>query len=156
KNSTISVTSFLPSGVQMGANNTFLVTTGTVSLSRQLAADCSACTGTAPKPSFFATVADSSGLPTGVGSGTLATGSSIAVQVTNNLGFDPISTPAAATPGWYRLVVSNNGVIIGSDSVNGATGSMPIGTFVRNVPVSGTIVGSKRVTLSMTLNSPAG
>lgn len=152
KSTTIAVTSFLPAGITLGPNNTFAVTAPPLTQSLS----CGLCIGTAPKPGFVVTIADSSTLPTTFTSGTLAGGSVISVQITNNFGFDPIRAPAAASNGWLRIVVSNGGVSIGRDSINGATGALPPGVTTRIIPVSGTVVGSKRVAVSVTLDSPAG
>jgi hypothetical protein len=156
KATTIEVNSFLPAGVSL-SGNAFGVSVANTTISRTLSQDCAACAAAngqvVPKPDFTGTGTGSATLPSGVASATLGT-SSLRVTIANGFNFDPIK-PAASTNGWLRIVVTSNGVVLGRDSINGATTTLPAGTsLVRNIALTGTIVGN--VVVTTTLASPAG
>lgn len=157
---TISVASLLPSGVAIKPDSSaFTVAVAGVTVTRSLAQDCAQCATangtTVPKPAFTATASSSTSLPAQIASATLASGS-LQFTLQNNYNFDPIR-PAAGVFGYAVLTVTNNGVVIGKDSVNGATTAMaPGSTLARTIPLSGTVTGSAPVVVTVTINSPAG
>src|SRR4051812_25051522 len=88
KNTTIGVSSFLPAGVTLAsAGAAFNVTAAAANVSTPLSSYCAACNGTAPKPAFTGSSVATTTLPASLGSAVLASGSSIAVSITNNFGF---------------------------------------------------------------------
>lgn len=157
---TISVASLLPSGVAIKPDSSaFTVSVSGITVTRSLSQDCAQCASangtTVPKPAFTATASSSTSLPSQIASATLASGS-LQFTLQNNYNFDPIR-PAAGVYGYAVLTVTNNGVLIGKDSVNGATTAMaPGSTLSRTVPLSGTVTGSAPVVVTVTINSPAG
>lgn len=157
---TISVASLLPSGVAIKPDSSaFTVAVAAVSVTRSLGQDCAQCAAangtTVPKPAFTAVASSSTSLPSQIASATLS-GGTLQFSLVNNYNFDPLR-PAAGVFGYAVITVMNNGVLIGKDSVNGATTAMPAGiTIGRTIPLTGTVTGSAPVTVTVTLNSPAG
>lgn len=157
---TISVASLLPAGVAIKPDSSaFTVSVAGITVSRALSQDCAQCVAangtTVPKPAFTAVASSSTSLPGQIASATLATGA-LQLSVLNNYNFDPIR-PAAGTYGYAVITVTNNGVLIGKDSVNGATTAMaPGSTLGRSIPLTGTVTGSAPVVVTVTINSPAG
>lgn len=154
---TISVNSMLPSGVT-SSGNSFLVSVSPVSISRRLADDCSACAAadglTIPKPAFSGTGTATATLPASVNTAILGA-NQIAVTLRHAWGFDPLR-PSATARGWLRIVATSNGVVIGRDSINGATTAFPTGTdLVRTMSLSGTVTRAG-VIVTTTMDSPAG
>ncbi|MES2178455.1 MAG: hypothetical protein V4550_11405 [Gemmatimonadota bacterium] len=161
----IAVANLLPSGVSILADSSgFTVTAATPAPTvRALSQDCASCVAanglTAPKPAFIASASMTTTLPSDISSATL-TGGTLNVVITNNYTFDPIRpNPIAGTPtGFAVITISNGSTVLGKDSVNGATTAIPAngGSLNRNIALAGTITGTAPVTVSVTLNSPAG
>jgi hypothetical protein len=154
---TISVNAMLPSGVS-AAGSSFQVSVTPLSISRRLGDDCSACAAAdgviIPKPAFTATGSATAALPTTVNSATLGS-NQVAVSLRHAWGFDPLR-PSAAARGWLRIVATSNGVVIGRDSIHGASTAFPSGAeLVRTLPLSGTVTRAG-VVVTTTLDSPAG
>lgn len=165
----ISVASLLPAGVTIysapGSNppdsSAFLMSFANVLLARRLGDDCAACQAangtTTTKPAFVLAVANSASLPVNVVSGTLI-GASVDCSVTNNLSFDPlrVNTVTGNPQGYMLIVVRSGGVVLGRDSVNGATTAFASGSVLsRSITLgAGTVGGPIQVDLS--LNSPIG
>lgn len=159
----ISVVNLLPSGVTILPDSSgFAVSVASASVTRTLSQDCAACIAanglTAPKPAFIASASISTLLPADISSATL-TGGALQVVVNSGYTFDPLfPNPTAGTPtGYAVIIVSNGGNVIGKDSVNGATTKLPPGgSLTRTIPLLGTLTGGSPVTVSLSLNSPAG
>lgn len=160
KATTISVASLLPAGVAvMPDSSAFRVDVAPTSATRRLGQDCSDCAAangtTAPKPAFSMTIADSSALPGGLASATLA-GDTLTVTIANGLDFDPLR-PSATAAGRLLLTVLSGTTTLARDSVDGATTAIPAGgTLVRRIPLSGTLSGADGIRIAATLDSPAG
>lgn len=165
KSTSISVNSFLPSGVSAtGDNSAFqiAVTPSTTSIARQLGQDCGACAAanglTIPKPAFTGGGSAAVAFPGNVASATLVR-DTLTVTITNGFPFDPIRPSAAAgsTRGALSIIVKNGGNIVGSDSLDGVVYAMaPGSTTIRKIPLTGSIDGTSGLTISTILNSPAG
>ncbi len=162
KNTSISVNSFLPSGVTVAANNTaFQVTASpaTSTITRQLGQDCAACTvangQTTPKPAFSGGGTASVTLPSNVASAVLVN-DTLTVTITNSFNFDPIK-PSAGARGYFTISVKSGATTIGRDSLDGATSSMPAGGIVtRKIALSGIVSGTSGLQIATNLNSPLG
>lgn len=158
KGTTISVNSFLPTGVS-AVGNSFSVSVSPVSITRRLGDDCTGCAQAdgfvVPKPAFIGSGTTSTTLPSNVASAVLGT-NAVTVNLRHNYSFDPLR-PSATARGWLRIVAtSNNGAVVGRDSINGASTSFAPNTdLVRTITLSGT-VGSSGVIVTTTLDSPAG
>lgn len=153
----ISVNSLLPAGVS-SAGSAFAVSVPTTTITRRLSDDCSACAAanglTVPKPAFTGTGTASASLPSAVTAATLGT-NALTVTLRHGYGFDPLR-PSTTARGWLRLVVTSNGVVIGRDSVNGATTAFSANTnLVRTITLAGEVTRSG-VVVTSTLESPAG
>lgn len=157
---TISVASLLPAGVAIKPDSSaFTINVAGIAVTRTLGQDCAQCAtangSTIPKPAFTATVTSSTSLPSQIASAALASGT-LQFSLQNNYNFDPIR-PASGVYGYAVVTITNNGVVIGKDSVNGATTAMaPGSTLSRTIPLAGTVTGSAPVTVTVTINSPAG
>jgi hypothetical protein len=153
----IGVNSLLPSGVS-SAGNAFAVTVPTTTITRRLGDDCSACAAanglTVPKPAFTGSGTSTATLPSAVTSATLGA-NTLNVTLRHGYSFDPLR-PSAMARGWLRLVVTSNGVVIGRDSLNGATTAFPSGsTLTRTLTLAGDVTRSG-VVVTSTIDSPAG
>ena len=164
QSSTISVSSFLPSGVTQSADSSaFLVTVSNVGITQTLAADCATCATfnglTVPKPAFVGVGSGNATLPTSVTAATLA-GDTLTLTVVNGLNFDPIKPTALAAgdTGWVVTTLKSGATIIGKDSVSGQTFALGKNgaTSVRKIPLNGAVNGTSGVTVSVTVDSPLG
>ena len=140
----------------------FTVSIASATVTRTLSQDCATCVAasglTAPKPAFVASASVSTAVPGDISSATL-TGGTLQVVVNNGYTFDPLRpNPAAGTPTGYAVIIVSNGAnVIGRDSVNGATTRLSPGeSLTRAIPLAGTLTGSSPITVSVSLNSPAG
>jgi hypothetical protein len=156
----IAVSNLLPAGVGiLPDSSAFTVNVSAVTVTRSLAQDCAACVAangtTTPKPAFTAMASAGSSLPAGIVSATL-TGGVLQLVATNNYNFDPLR-PSATARGYAVAVVTNDGVQIGKDSVNGADVAFPPGgTLTRNISVSGAVTSNAPAVVQITLFSPDG
>lgn len=171
---TISVASILPAGVTIystPASNPPDSSAFTVSISnfnftpRRLGDDCGTCQAlngtTTTKPAFVIVSGSSSNLPTNVVSAAV-TGGTLTYTVTNNFSFDPlrVSTTAGNPQGFMVIVVRSGSLVVGRDSVNGATQALPAApaagsVLTRTISLqSGNVTGALAVDL--TLTSPIG
>ncbi len=160
----LTVDNLLPSGVAilLPDSSGFSITAAAASVTRTLSLDCSACVAlnglNAPKPAFVANASTTTSLPSDIAAATIGSGS-LQVQVKNGYTFDPIRpNPTAGSPNGYAVItVSNGSSVVGKDSVNGATITLPAGTtLTRTIPLAGPINGALPLTIAMTLTSPAG
>ena len=161
----VSVASILPPGDSVTIvpdSSAFAVIVSSTSFSRRVGADCAQCeaqNGTnAFKPAFVLVAGSSTPLPTGVLTAAVI-GGSMSVRLTNNMSFDPLfvrNSPPTQTQGHMVIVIRSGSLVLGRDSVNGATTTFAPGTqMTRLVPLStGTITGS--ITVDVTVTSPAG
>lgn len=163
----VSVASILPTGSFIystpGSNPLdslgFLLTINNVSISRVLAPDCPACVPlngtTAIKPAFILSAGNTSPLPQDMVSGAVL-GGNLTVTVTNNLTFDPVRVRSSGTQGYMTLVVRSGSLVLGRDSINGATTPFPAGTqLIRQITLTTGVVTSG-VSVDLTINSPVG
>ncbi len=164
QNTTISVNSFLPSGVTANAGNTaFLVSVNNVTITQTLGSDCGSCAAvnglTVPKPAFVGAGNGSATLPASVTAAALAAGDTLTVTMTNGLNFDPIKPTALAAgdTGWVVTTVKSGATVIGKDSINGQTSALGKNGAVttRKIVLSGSVT-SAGVTVSVTVDSPLG
>ena len=160
----VTVDNLLPSTVSISVPDSagFNISVAAASVTRLLSQDCSACVAlsglTAPKPAFVANASANSNLPSEISAATLVAGS-LQVQIKNGYTFDPLRpNPSAGSPNGYAIITVSSGTsVIGRDSVNGATTTLPAGTtLTRTIPLAGSITGAQPLTVAMTLNSPAG
>ncbi len=158
------VDNLLPSSVSIITPDSsgFNIAAAAASVTRVLSQDCSACVAlnglTAPKPAFVANASASTTLPAEIFSATVIAGT-LQIQVKNGYTFDPLRpNPVAGSPNGYAIITVSNGTsVIGKDSVDGATTTLPAGTtLTRSVPVLGPISGTQPLTIAMSLNSPLG
>jgi hypothetical protein len=165
QNTTISVNSFLPSGVTANVGNTaFMVSVNNVTVTQTLGSDCGLCTAvnglTVPKPAFVGAGNASATLPASVTAATLAAGDTLSVTMTNGLNFDPIKPTAAAAgdTGWVVTTVKSGATVIGKDSINGQMFALGKNGAVstRKIALSGSVTGAAGVTVSVTVDSPLG
>ena len=160
----VSVASLLPANTVtiLPDSTAFSVSVSGANITRRVGADCAQCEslhGTnAAKPAFVLTAANSSTLPADVVTAAVTAGS-VNVQLTNSMSFDPLfvrNNPATQSQGFMLIVVRSGSLVLGRDSVNGATTTFAPGTqMTRVIPLnSGTITGS--ITVDVTLDSPLG
>jgi hypothetical protein len=160
QSTTIAVANLLPAGVSILPDSSgFTVTLPAVTVTRSLSQDCPSCATangtTVPKPAFTASASANSSLPAGIVAATL-TGGALRVAVTNNYNFDPLR-PSATARGYAVIVVTNGGVQLGRDSVNGADVALPAGgTLDRTLSLAGAVTANAPVVVQVTLFSPAG
>jgi hypothetical protein len=166
----ISVAKIVPSNVSIyitpGSSppdtSAFLLSISNTVFARRVGDDCPSCqtlNGTnAVKPQFILAAGNSSSLGTDVLSGALLSSAVVNYSVVNNLSFDPIRVRALSDPnqGYMIVLVHSGSLVLGRDSLNGATTAFPAGsTMARSIQLtSGTIVG--QLTVDLTINSPSG
>lgn len=180
----ISVADLLPAGNTVQIYSTpasnppdsiaFALTISPASISRVVGADCAPClplNGTnAIKPVFTLQAGNSTALPTNVVTAAILSGQ-IVISLTNNMSFDPLYVKTGAVPtsaqGFMRIVVRSGSVVLGNDSVQGAT--TPVGinqtrwpaapavgnVLVRTIPLSTGLV-TTNLTVDVTIDSPVG
>lgn len=159
----IGVKNFLPNGVDTVGNpaNAFRVDVSSAPpISRTLGAQCSTCpNATAPKPAFTAPIASTTiSLTAGtqLTSATLAAGSQLVVTMNNGFTFDPINPPGGS-PGTITLAVLNGSTTLGTLTLSGGTQTVPAGQSKNfTINLVGTINTSSPITVTMTMDSPAG
>lgn len=160
----VSVASLLPddnSVTILPDSSAFAVTVSGTNITRRVGNDCAQCEtlhGTnAFKPAFILNAGNSTGLPADVVAAAVLSGS-INVQLTNNMSFDPlfVRTAPASQQGYMLIVVRSGSLVLGRDSVNGATTTFAPGTqMTRNIALTtGTITGN--ITVDVTIDSPSG
>ncbi|MEX2179151.1 MAG: hypothetical protein WD801_10605 [Gemmatimonadaceae bacterium] len=161
----ISVAELLPTTGEVTIlpdSSAFELSVGGASISRVVGNDCAACValnGTnAPKPAFVLNAGNSTPLPTDVVSAAIV-GGQVDVQLTNNMSFDPLfvrTNPGPQTQGFMLIVVRSGSVVLGRDSVNGATTPFPPGTPLNRTILftTGTVTAS--ITVDVTMDSPLG
>lgn len=161
----VSVASLLPddnSVTILPDSSAFALSVAGTSIVRRVGNDCAQCEtlhGTnAFKPAFVLGAANSTSLPTSVASAAV-TGGVVSIGLTNNMSFDPLfvrNSPATQPQGYMLIVIRSGSLVLGRDSVNGATTVFPPGSLMtRNIPLAtGTAVGG--LTVEITVNSPAG
>src|SRR5258708_3315738 len=166
----LSVTSFLPSGVTADTvANIFTASVGSPpAITRTLGADCGSCVPingtTAPKPAFSsAPPATSVTLAAGgsLQSGTLAGGSQVVFTIINGFNFDPIrpdSGSAVTNTGTVTLTVNNGTATLGTLTILGTAFGITRSatTVLPTMTLSGTINGASPISVTLTMNSPAG
>lgn len=161
----IPVSSFLPPGVSFiaGPPAAFGASIASApSISRPLGTQCPSCpNATAPKPAFTAPLATTTVSLTAAAnltSATLAAGSQVVITMTNGYNFDPINPPGGS-PGTITITISNGAANLANPLVlSGGTTTIPGGGATKSftIPLNGTIVNTSGITVSMTMDSPAG
>jgi hypothetical protein len=165
----IGVASLLPSSVSIstvGADKAFDVTFAGAGTSQSLRSACPACAAanglTVPKPAF--TLADSVTilLPEDVAWADLV-GGTVDYTLSHDFGFDPLAPSAngAAEKGWLVIQVRSGSAVLATDSVNGASLTLPPNVArTRSVGVDASPAAPRHVsgpiTVRVTLYSPAG
>jgi hypothetical protein len=148
-------------GVTPPDSSAFLLTLSNVVFAKRVGDDCAQCQSqngtTATKPAFVLAAGGSSPLPTNVVSGALL-GANVSYSIVNNLSFDPIRVRPVSDPiqGYMLVLVRSGSVVLGRDSINGATTAFPPGATLA-APVTmntGTVTGVIQV--EVTISSPAG
>ena len=142
-------------------SSAFLLNINNVVFTKRVGDDCAQCQTqngtTATKPAFVLAAGGSSPLPTDVVSGALIN-ASVSYSIVNNLSFDPIRVRPVSDPtqGYMLILIRSGSVVLGRDSINGATTAFPPGATL-SAPVimnTGTITGVIQV--DATISSPAG
>jgi hypothetical protein len=156
--SRISVSSLLPSGVQL-TGDVFALDLPSVTFGRTLAQMCGTpCVAAAgqvvPKPAFTTTFGTQIDLPADVASAQLTAGQ-LQVSLSHTLSFDPIR-PSATARGYIVLSAVSGGRVVARDSISGTTTAFSPGTVLhRTVPISaGPLTPPIEVTVRVF--SPAG
>ncbi len=163
KSTTISVNTFLPSGVSATSDNSAFqatVSPSTTSISRTLGQDCAACSAangqTIPKPAFTGGGNTSVSIPNGVSSATLVR-DTLTITINNGFNFDPIRPSASGVRGYLVVRVTSGSATIGRDSIDGSASALGAGSStVRKIALSGTVSGANGLQIVTTLNSPLG
>jgi hypothetical protein len=159
------VRDLLPSGVTiLPDSSAFVVDVDDVNFSRRLGGYCGLCQvlngTTAPKPAFIISpdTGGTSNLPANTDSAMVISGK-VRYTITNNMSFDVLRVKAAGLPseqGWMVIVVRSGSLVLGRDSVNGASQAMPAGSvYVDSIDLTSGVVRSA-ITVDLTVNSPAG
>lgn len=154
---TLSVDRVVPSSVTV-VGNAFQVSVPTVTNTQSLAQFCSECVvgvPGVPKPAFTSIISTSASLPSDISSGTLLSGTVI-VGLSTTLAFDPVR-PSPTARGQVTITLRNNGVVIGADTLNGATTALPPNTRVdRPIALRVGAVLSGPIDVQVTVVSPEG
>jgi hypothetical protein len=164
----ISVQKMLPAGVTLiapippaTAPSAFSAQVNSVpSINRTLGVQCPTCpSATAPKPAFTAPPATTTmtlTAGTALTSATLFTGSQIVLTLANGFTFDPINPPGGS-PGAVTLTVTNGSTTLGTLTLLGGAQTIPAGQSKQfTVPLAGTISTAQPLSVTMTMDSPAG
>ncbi len=159
RNTSFTVAQLLPATVSTTPDRSaFLVDVAPVTISRTLGSVCAACVPLSglyvPKPAFTATVSDTLRLPSDVGGATLV-GGSMALTITNGLGFDPLR-PGATARGTLTITLSSGTTNLGSVTLDGASDSLPPNSTVTRSISLGAGPISGRIAVTMAVSSPAG
>lgn len=160
----ILVESLLPNGVGFNADTSaFTVDVDSVDFNRRLGGYCGLCQllngTTTTKPAFIISpdTGSEANLPPDVRGGSVMRGK-LYYTIQNNYSFDPIriNTDLTQPQGWMVIVVRSGSLVLGRDSINGATTAMPQGTvYPDSIALStGNIFGP--IVIDLTVNSPAG
>ena len=168
----ISVAEIMPNGVNIYSSpgttdsSAFQVTVNTVpNFSRVVGADCPACVPlngtTTIKPSFVIATGTSTTMPGDVVSASLV-GGQVNLSITNGLSFDPLRVktiaPASTNPsqqGRMVIVVRSGSLVVGKDSVNGATTAFAPGAVLNRQIALTTGNISSALAVDLVLTSPA-
>jgi hypothetical protein len=114
---------------------------------------------TTTKPAFIISpdTGGTADLPANVRGGSVLRGL-VYYEIENQYSFDPlrINSDLTAPQGWMVIVVRSGSLVLGRDSVNGATTAMPPNTTYRDsIPMSTGNINSS-ITIDLTVNSPQG
>jgi hypothetical protein len=162
--SEISVSSLLPGGVGFNSDTSaFTVDVDSIDFNRRLGGYCGLCEllngTTTQKPAFIISpdTGSEAKLPADVRGGSVMTGK-VYYSIENTFSFDPIriNSNLAQPQGWMTIVVRAGSLVLGRDSINGATTAMPPGfVYLDSIPLStGNITGD--IVIDLTVNSPQG
>jgi hypothetical protein len=163
----VGASELLPAGVTIGGGGTtFVVTTPTANINTTLAAVCglpicqSGVTVSAPVPAFTSApgaLSTTIAFPSGVSTATVS-GGSIAVAVTNNLGFDPLRPNGPSTAPFGRLIVAiTSGAVTRTDTILGsATQGMPNAATTNLLVALPTGTYASSISVALSLVVPAG
>lgn len=168
-NSAISVGTLIPNNVSIfstpGSNppdsSAFELNINNTVFSRRVGQDCPACVtqngSTTTKPAFILAAGGSSPLPTDVLSAPLAT-ATVNYTIVNNLSFDPIRIRPVSDPnqGFMIVIVRSGSVVLGRDSLNGATTAFPAGSSITRPVTMSSGTMTSLIQVDLTINSPAG
>lgn len=156
----IAVATLLPATVTtLPDSSGFVMSVNPVNASRRLGDDCAACqtlhNTTAIKPAFVLNSGSNTALPTNVVGGSLL-GATVNYTMNNALSFDPLKVNNV-TPnpqGYLVIVIRSASVVLGRDSVNGATTPWPAGQNLQRSITIGAGAITAPISIDVTLNSP--
>jgi hypothetical protein len=155
------VAELLPDGVEVdGTGSNFVVDVDPFSTVEDLGTLCALCAAlnltTAPKPAFTYAFTIDQSLPADVQAAAI-TGGTINIDVSHNLGFDPVQPPGGST-GTVTITARNGagGAAIGEVTIDGASETFAAGaTVTKTMTLSTTTIGGT-VQLEISVDSPAG
>jgi hypothetical protein len=129
-------------------------------INRTLGVQCPTCpSATAPKPAFTAPPATTTinlTAGTALNTATLFTGSQIVLTLANGFTFDPINPPGGS-PGTVTLTVANGSATLGTLTLLGGAQTIPAGQSRQvTIPLAGSINTAQPLSVTMTMDSPAG
>jgi hypothetical protein len=164
----IGVQKMLPSGVTLiapippaTAPSAFSAQVNSVPpINRTLGVQCPTCpSATAPKPAFTAPPATTTinlTAGTALNTATLFSGSQIVLTLANGFTFDPINPPGGS-PGTVTLTVTNGSTTLGTLTLLGGAQTIPAGQSKQfTIPLAGSINTAQPLSVTMTMDSPAG
>lgn len=162
----VGVDNFLPAGVALnGGGTAFIVSTPAANINTTLGAVCgqpacqSAATVNAPVPAFTSApgvLSSSIALPVGVNSASI-TGGTIAIGISNSLGFDPLRPNGASAPYGRLIITVTSGTATRTDTIQGSAAQGIANAATTNLSVTlPTGSYTSTVNLSMSLVVPAG
>lgn len=144
KADTIRVSQFLPSSVDT-AGNLFVTAVKRDSIRQSLGQMCAACGAaqgtTVAVPGFTFSLSHTDSFPSQVISITPGGGFALSYRIVDSLDFD-LLRPGAGNGTIVTTVKDSAGNVVATDSLNGATDSLPAGTaLTRNIPLGSTPIG---------------
>lgn len=160
--STISVAELLPSDSSVRIlpdSSGFSLRPSNVNLTEPLGTRCATCAAingtTSIKPQFNFTTGSTKALATDVVSARIL-GGSASIQLTNNLTFDPLKVRASGTQGKLVILIHSGSLVLGQDSLDGASTTWAPGTQMTRTITLATGDALSGLTVDITLDSPQG
>lgn len=163
---TVGVTNLLPAGVALSTDSSrFVVTTPAANINTTLGTVCgqpacqSGATVNAPVPAFNSAggaLSSNITFPAGVSSAAV-TGGTIAIGITNNLGFDPLRPNGAVAPFGRLIVVVTSGTATRTDTIQGSASQGIANAATTNLSVTlPTGSYASAISIALSLQVPAG
>jgi hypothetical protein len=162
----VGVSNLLPAGVSLnGGGTAFVFTAPAANINTTLGAVCaqpacqSGATVNAPVPAFTSSggaLSSSISFPAGVNTATVS-GGTLALGITNNLGFDPLRPNGAAAPFGRLIITVSSGTTTRTDTIQGSASQGIANGATTNLNVTlPTGSYTNTVSLAMSLVVPAG